>query len=119
MNAVDHYEKNEIAKLTENKTIPPFKSGDTVTVKVMVIEGENRRQQAFQGVVIARRNRGLGSTFRVRKIVGTEGVERSFHLYSPNIEVAVDRRGHVRRAKLYYLRNRFGKSARIAEMKKS
>lgn len=121
MNLVEKYEKNEMARLlalkTEGQTIPEFKSGDTVTVKVTVVEGANKRQQAFQGVVIARHNRGLSSTFRVRKTKGLEGVERSFHLYSPNIDLTVDRRGRVRRSKLYYLRERTGKSARIAEAK--
>lgn len=118
MNAVDHYEQREIAKYTQDKPIPQFKSGDTVTVKVKIIEGEKERQQAFQGVVIARRNRGLGSTFRVRKMVGVEGIERSFHLYSPNIEISLERKGRVRRAKLYYLRGLSGKRARISEARK-
>ena len=117
MNLVGQYEKDEIARLTEGKTIPEFKSGDSVTVKVAVIEGTNKRFQAFQGVVISRHNNGLGSTFRVRKISGQESIERSFFLYSPNIEVSVERKGRVRRSKLYYLRDRVGKSARIAELK--
>ena len=117
MNLVEQYEKNEIARLTEGKTIPDFRAGDNVTVKVAVIEGDKSRQQAFQGIVIARHNNGLGSTFRVRKVVGAEGIERSFLLYSPNIEITVERRGRVRRAKLYYLRERVGKKARIAELK--
>lgn len=115
MNAIEKYEKAEIAKLTENKNIPVFRPGDTVTVNVTVIEGDKKRKQAFKGVVIARHNRSLGSTFRVRKLVGTEAVERTFHLYSPNIDIVVERHGRVRRAKLYYLRSRYGKSARIAE----
>ncbi|USO02317.1 MAG: 50S ribosomal protein L19 [Alphaproteobacteria bacterium] len=117
MSLVSLYEKNEIARLTKDKTIPDFKAGDTVTVKVTVVEGKTNRQQPFQGVVIARHNRGLSSTFRVRKISGTSGVERSFHLYSPNIEIEVERRGSVRRAKLYYLRGLSGKKARIAEVR--
>lgn len=117
MNLLEKYEATEVARLSEGKVIPDFRAGDTVTVKVTVIEGENKRQQAFQGVVIARHNRSLGSTFRVRKVSGSEGVERSFHLYSPNISVTVDRKGRVRRSRIYYLRDRTGKSARIAEAK--
>jgi len=117
MNLVFEYEKKEMARLTEGKEVPVFKSGDTVTVKVTVVEGKNKRQQPFQGVVIARHNRGMGSTFRVRKTVGVAGVERSFHLYSPNIEIKLERRGKVRRAKLYYLRELSGKKARIVELR--
>ena len=119
MNLVEQYERSEMARLAEGKNIPDFKAGDTVTVKVAVIEGANKRLQAFQGVVIARHNNGLGSTFRVRKVSGQEGVERSFFLYSPNIEINVERKGRVRRAKLYYLRDRVGKSARIAEVRQN
>ena len=99
-----------------NKEIPTFSSGDTVVVQVRVKEGDRERLQAFEGVVIAKRNRGLNSAFTVRKISNGEGVERVFQTYSPMIsEIAVKRRGKVRRAKLYYLRGRTGKAARIKE----
>lgn len=98
------------------KAIPDFRPGDTVLVQTKVKEGERERLQGFEGVVIARRNRGLGSSFIVRKISHGEGVERTFQTYSPSIaEIAIKRRGDVRRAKLYYLRNLSGKSARIKE----
>jgi large subunit ribosomal protein L19 len=114
MNLIQTLEQEEIARL--NKTIPPFASGDTVIVSVNVIEGTRKRLQAYEGVVIARRNRGLNSSFIVRKISNGEGVERTFPLYSPLIaSIEVKRRGDVRRAKLYYLRQRSGKSARIKE----
>jgi large subunit ribosomal protein L19 len=107
-------EREEIARL--NKTIPPFAPGDTVIVSVSVVEGTRKRVQAFEGVVIAKRNRGLNSSFIVRKVSNGEGVERTFQTYSPLIAtVEVKRRGDVRRAKLYYLRQRSGKSARIKE----
>ena len=109
-------EKEQIAKLTSTKSIPDFSPGDTVKVSVKVVEGSRERLQAYEGVVIARRNDGLNSSFTVRKISYGEGVERVFPLYAPTIaEIAVVRRGDVRRAKLYYLRGRRGKSARIAE----
>ena len=109
-------EKEEMDRLTNGKTIPDFAPSDTVVVNVYVIEGEHKRVQAFEGVVIARRNRGLNSSFIVRKISSGEGVERTFQLYSPLIaSIEVKRRGDVRRAKLYYLRERSGKSARIKE----
>ncbi|GHU05376.1 50S ribosomal protein L19 [Alphaproteobacteria bacterium] len=108
-------EKEQIAKYSE-KTIPDFQSGDTVRVFVKVVEGARERLQAYEGVVIARRNAGFNSSFTVRKISYGEGVERVFPLYSPNVaQIEVVRRGDVRRAKLYYLRDRRGKSARIAE----
>lgn len=114
MNLIAILEKEEIARL--NKTIPAFAPGDTVIVNVNVIEGERKRTQAYEGVVIAKRNKGLNSSFIVRKIAAGEGVERTFQTYSPAIEsVEVKRRGDVRRAKLYYLRDRSGKSARIKE----
>ncbi len=114
MNIIEQLEKQEIARL--NKTIPDFKAGDTVVVYVNVVEGSRKRQQAFEGVVIAQRNRGLRSSFIVRRVSSGEGVERTFRLYSPAIaSIEVKRRGDVRRAKLYYLRNRSGKSARIKE----
>jgi len=107
-------EQEEMARM--NKTIPAFTSGDTVVVSVNVVEGTRKRLQAYEGVVIAKRNRGLNSSFIVRKISNGEGVERTFQLYSPLIEsIEVKRRGDVRRAKLYYLRQRSGKSARIKE----
>lgn len=107
-------EQEEIARL--GKDIPDFAPGDTVTVGVNVVEGNRKRVQAFEGVVISRRNRGINSAFIVRKISSGEGVERTFQLYSPLIaSIEVKRRGDVRRAKLYYLRGRSGKSARIKE----
>ena len=116
MNIIETLEKEEIARLTANKTIPAFRAGDTVSVLVNVIEGTHKRTQAFEGVVIAIRNRGLNSSFIVRKISSGEGVERTFQTYSPTIaSIEVKRHGDVRRAKLYYLRERSGKSARIRE----
>ena len=114
MDLIRQLEQEEIARL--NKTIPSFAPGDTVIVSVNVIEGTRKRVQAYEGVVVARRNRGLNSSFIVRKISNGEGVERTFPLYSPLIaSIEVKRRGDVRRAKLYYLRDRSGKSARIKE----
>jgi large subunit ribosomal protein L19 len=114
MNLIQTLEQEEIARL--GKTIPAFAPGDTVIVNVNVIEGTRKRVQAYEGVVVARRNRGLNSSFIVRKISNGEGVERTFPLYSPLIaSIEVKRRGDVRRAKLYYLRQRSGKSARIKE----
>ncbi|MEI7456677.1 MAG: 50S ribosomal protein L19 [Nitrosomonadales bacterium] len=114
MNLIAILEQEEIARL--GKVIPPFAPGDTVVVSVNVVEGERKRVQAFEGVVIAKRNRGLNSSFIVRKMSAGEGVERTFQTYSPVIaEIEVKRRGAVRRAKLYYLRDRSGKSARIKE----
>lgn len=101
---------------TQGKEIPEFSAGDTVLVQVKVVEGERERLQAFEGVVIRRRNRGFNSAFTVRKISYGEGVERTFPLYSPSVvSIEVKRRGRVRRAKLYYLRDRTGRSARIKE----
>ena len=114
MNLIQKLEQEEIARLS--KTIPPFAPGDTVIVNVNVVEGERKRVQAFEGVVIAKRNRGISSSFIVRKVSSGEGVERTFQTYSPLISsIDVKRRGDVRRAKLYYLRDRSGKSARIRE----
>jgi len=114
MNLIQILEQEEIARL--NKTIPVYAPGDTVVVSVNVVEGTRKRLQAFEGVVIAKRNRGLNSSFIVRKISNGEGVERTFQVYSPLIaKIEVKRRGDVRRAKLYYLRSRSGKSARIKE----
>jgi large subunit ribosomal protein L19 len=117
MNIIQTLEQEEIARLSEGKKIPSFRAGDTVSVLVNVIEGTRKRTQAYEGVVIARRNRGLNSSFIVRKISSGEGVERTFQLYSPMIaSIEVKRRGDVCRAKLYYLRNRSGKAARIREL---
>jgi large subunit ribosomal protein L19 len=114
MNLIATLEQEEIARL--NKTIPAYAPGDTVIVSVNVVEGNRKRVQAFEGVVIAKRNRGLNSSFIVRKISNGEGVERTFQTYSPLLAgIEVKRRGDVRRAKLYYLRQRSGKSARIKE----
>ena len=114
MNLIAQLEQEEIARL--GKTIPEFAPGDTVVVQVKVKEGSRERLQAYEGVVIAKRNRGLNSSFIVRKISSGEGVERTFQTYSPLVaSIEVKRRGDVRRAKLYYLRNRSGKSARIKE----
>ncbi|MFY9347796.1 MAG: 50S ribosomal protein L19 [Orrella sp.] len=116
MNLIAILEQEELARLTEGKTIPEFGPGDTVIVNVNVVEGTRKRVQAYEGVVIARRNRGLNSAFTVRKISSGEAVERTFQLYSQQIaSIEVKRRGDVRRAKLYYLRDRSGKSARIKE----
>lgn len=116
MNLIAKIEQEEIARLSANKVLPSFAPGDTVIVSVNVVEGTRKRTQAFEGVVIAKRNRGLNSSFIVRKISSGEGVERTFQTYSPLIaSVEVKRRGDVRRAKLYYLRDRSGKSARIKE----
>ncbi|MCH4142503.1 50S ribosomal protein L19 [Acetobacter peroxydans] len=116
MNIIQQYEAAEIARLTAERPVPEFEAGDTVRVSVQVKEGERSRLQAFEGVVIARSNKGLNSNFTVRKISNGEGVERVFPLYAPTLaEIKVVRRGKVRRAKLYYLRGRSGKSARIAE----
>jgi large subunit ribosomal protein L19 len=116
MNLIAILEQEELARLTEGKTVPEFGPGDTVVVNVNVVEGTRKRVQAYEGVVIARRNRGLNSAFTVRKISSGEAVERTFQLYSPQIaDIEVKRRGDVRRAKLYFLRDRSGKSARIKE----
>ena len=114
MNLIQKIEQEEIARL--GKTIPSFAPGDTLIVNVSVVEGDRKRVQAYEGVVIAKRNRGLNSSFIVRKISSGEGVERTFQTYSPLIaSIELKRRGDVRRAKLYYLRDHSGKSARIRE----
>ncbi len=114
MNIIETLEAEEIARL--GRKIPEFAPGDTVVVSVNVVEGTRKRVQAYEGVVIAKRNRGLNSSFIVRKISSGEGVERTFQTYSPSIaSIELKRRGDVRRAKLYYLRERSGKSARIKE----
>lgn len=116
VNLIEQIEKEEIARLTKGESKPEFAPGDTVVVSVNVVEGTRKRVQAYEGVVIAKRNRGLNSSFIVRKISSGEAVERTFQLYSPQIAgIEVKRRGDVRRAKLYYLRSRSGKAARIKE----
>jgi large subunit ribosomal protein L19 len=116
MNLLQQFEAEQMARLVATRAVPEFAPGDTVRVMVKVVEGERVRTQAYEGVVIARSNRGLNSNFTVRKLSYGEGVERVFPLYSPSIaEIIVVRRGKVRRAKLYYLRGRTGKSARIQE----
>ncbi len=116
MNLIQELEQEQIAKLSAGKEIPDFGPGDTVLVNVKVVEGERSRVQAYEGVCIGRSGRGLNESFTVRKISYGEGVERVFPLYSPMIDsIKVVRRGKVRRAKLYYLRQRRGKSARITE----
>ena len=116
MNIIDQLDQEQIARLTASKDIPEFQPGDTVIVNVKVVEGDRSRVQAYEGVCIARNGGGLNQSFTVRKISYGEGVERVFPLYSPLIDsIKLVRRGKVRRAKLYYLRDRRGKSARIAE----
>ena len=116
MNLLQRLEKEQVEKLTEGRKVPEFAPGDTLRVSVKVVEGERERLQAFEGVCIARKNAGINSNFTLRKISYGEGVERVFPLYSPRIAgIEVVRRGRVRRAKLYYLRGRTGKAARIAE----
>ncbi|HBP28445.1 MAG: 50S ribosomal protein L19 [Advenella sp.] len=116
MNLIEKLEQEEIQRLTGGTPVTEFAPGDTVVVSVNVVEGTRKRAQAYEGVVIAKRNRGLNSSFIVRKISSGEAVERTFQLYSPQIaSIVVKRRGDVRRAKLYYLRNRSGKAARIKE----
>ena len=116
MNIIQQFEAEQMQKLTAGRPVPEFGAGDTVRVSVKVVEGERSRIQAFEGVCIARSNKGLNSNFTIRKISYGEGVERVFPLYAPTIaDITVVRRGDVRRAKLYYLRGRSGKSARIAE----
>jgi large subunit ribosomal protein L19 len=114
MNLIQKLEQEEIARL--DRKIPAFAPGDTVIVRVTVVEGDKKREQAYEGVVIARRNRGLNSSFIVRKISSGEGVERTFQTFSPSIaSIEVKRKGDVRRSKLYYLRGLTGKAARIRE----
>lgn len=116
MNLQEKFEQEQIEKLTEGKEIPDFQGGDTIRVNVRIIEGEKERIQAFEGICIARKNRGINSSFTVRKISHGEGVERVFPLYSPKLEsIELIRQGDVRRAKLYYMRNLSGKAARIKE----
>ncbi len=116
MNVIEQLEKEQIAKLTAERAVPEFAPGDTLRVNIKVIEGNRERVQAYEGVCIARKNAGMSSSFTVRKISFGEGVERVFPLFSPRIaSIEVVRRGDVRRAKLYYLRGRTGKKARITE----
>ncbi|MEQ8229934.1 MAG: 50S ribosomal protein L19 [Rhodospirillales bacterium] len=116
MNVIEELDQEQIARLSGDKQIPSFAPGDTIRVNVRVVEGERTRLQAFEGVCIARKNAGVNSAFTVRKLSYGEGVERVFPLYAPNVDsIEVVRRGDVRRAKLYYLRGRTGKAARIAE----
>jgi large subunit ribosomal protein L19 len=116
MNLIQTLEQEEVARITKGKTIPSFDPGDTVRVNVKIKEGDRERVQAYEGVVIARSGAGVNANFTVRKISFGEGVERVFPLFSPTVDsIEVVRRGKVRRAKLYYLRERRGKSARIAE----
>jgi len=116
MNTIEQLEAEQIEKLTAGRPVPDFQPGDTLRVRVKVVEGTRERIQAFEGLCIGRKNAGLNSSFTVRKISYGEGVERVFPLYSPRIDgIEVVRRGDVRRAKLYYLRGRRGKAARIAE----
>src|SRR6188472_2107150 len=120
MNLLQQFEAEQLTRLTAARTTPDFAPGDTVRVMVKVVEGERTRTQAYEGVVIARNNKGVQSNFTVRKLSYGEGVERVFPLYSPNVEsIEVVRRGVVRRAKLYYLRGRTGKRARIVERKQT
>ena len=118
MNLLHTIENEHRLKLSEGKVIPDFRAGDTVRVFVKVVEGERERVQPYEGVVLGRKNRGINSSFRVRKLSYGEGVERVFPLYSPNIRIEVIRHGDVCRSKLYYLRGRTGKSARIAERRR-
>ena len=118
MNIIKDIESEQISEIIKKREVPDFKSGDTVKVNVFVTEGNKERIQAFEGICIARSNRGFNSTFTIRKISHGEGVERVFPIYSPMLEsIKLVRRGKVRRSKLYYLRQRSGKSARIAEKK--
>ena len=116
MNLLQKIEQSEVTRLTAGKTIPAFSAGDTIRVNVKVVEGTRERIQAYEGVCIARKNASINSSFTVRKVSYNEGVERVFPLYSPRVDsIEIIRRGDVRRAKLYYLRDRRGKSARISE----
>ena len=117
MDIIKTLEQEEIARLSEGKIYPEFRAGETVSVVVNVIEGTHKRTQAYEGIVICKRNRGLNTSFVVRKISNGEGVERTFQMYSPMIaSIEVKRRGDVRRSKIYYLRSRSGKAARIREL---
>lgn len=115
MNILQQFEQEQVAKLAANNPVPQFSAGDTLRIHVKVVEGERERTQAYEGFCIARKNAGINSSVTVRKLSFGEGVERVFPLYSPNIRIEVVRYGDVRRAKLYYLRARTGKAARIPE----
>lgn len=116
MNLLAQYDQKTMTKALGNKSIPEFRAGDTLKVAIRISEGANERTQVFEGVCIARKNRGVGSSFTVRKVSHNQGVERIFHLYSPKVEgIEVVKRGVVRRAKLYYMRDLRGKAARIKE----
>ena len=115
MNILQQFEQEQVAKLAANNPVPQFSAGDTLRIHVKVVEGERERIQAYEGFCIARKNAGINSSVTVRKLSFGEGVERVFPLYSPNIRIEVVRYGDVRRAKLYYLRARTGKAARITE----
>ena len=118
MNVIEELDREQIQRLASERAVPEFRAGDTLRVNVKVIEGNRERVQAFEGMCIARRNRGINSSFTVRKISYGEGVERVFPLYSPRLDsIEVVRRGKVRRAKLYYLRGLTGKKARITELR--
>lgn len=119
MNLIEQINQEQIEKLSAGKKLPNFRAGDSIKVLVKVVEGTRERMQSFEGIVIAKKNRGINSSFKVRKISNGEGVERLFHLYSPNIQIEVIKHGKVRRAKLYYLRDRTGKSARIVEKRRA
>ena len=117
MNLLEKFEQKHIAELTQGKKLPSFKPGDNIKVKIKIVEGATERVQAFEGLVIKLKRRGLGSSFTVRKLSNGEGVERTFPLYSPRIEgIEIIRSGRVRRAKLYYMRELRGKAARIKEL---
>ncbi|MDR2464608.1 MAG: 50S ribosomal protein L19 [Holosporales bacterium] len=118
MNLLQQIEQEHVAKLSSGKVYPQFRAGDTVRVHIKVVDSGKERIQDFEGVVIGRKNRGINSSFRVRKMSFGEGVEKVFALYSPNITIDLVRQGRVRRAKLYYLRQRTGKAARIAQLNK-
>jgi large subunit ribosomal protein L19 len=118
VNLIERINREQISRLTSGKVIPNFRAGDSVKVLVAV-DGNRERMQSFEGVVIARKSRSINSSFKVRKVSNGEGVERLFHLYSPNIQIQVLKHGRVRRAKLYYLRQRTGKRTRIAEKKRN
>ncbi|MDR1475823.1 MAG: 50S ribosomal protein L19 [Holosporales bacterium] len=118
VNLIERIDSEQIARLTAGRRVPRFRAGDSVKVLIKVVDGTRERLQSFEGVVIAKKNRSINSSFKVRKISNGEGVERLFHLYSPSIQIEVTKHGRVRRAKLYYLRERTGKSTRIAERKR-
>jgi large subunit ribosomal protein L19 len=119
INLIEQIDKENMKSLMDGKVMKSFRPGDSVDVRIRITEGNRERTQSFEGVVIAKKNRGINSSFKVRKVSRGEGVERLFFQYSPNIQVDVIKHGRVRRAKLYYLRQRTGKSARISEKRRS